>query len=162
MSKWFKMIVLVICLLVITGCSFGNGKEELKQNVVSAEFNDDGDIVIREDDITEEATFISYEVDGVTIGFIAVRGTDGKVRVAFNTCHSCGPAPNAYFIQEGEYFICQNCKNKIHVDKISEDVDDCSPRVIEEMTEEEGIITISKEYADTFKDDFENWNGPKV
>lgn len=162
------LILLVsIVILGINGCSSnskleGSVDDTQKQKVVKATLNDEGNIVINEDEITEIATFLSYEVDNITIGFIVVRGTDGKVRVAFNTCQSCSPSPNAYFVQKGEYFECQNCGNKFHVDQIGIEKGGCNPAPVEEMTKEDGIITISSEYVETYKENFENWNGPKA
>ncbi len=36
--------------------------------------------------ITSDVTFVNYDSNGVIIQFIVVRGTDGEVRIAFNTC----------------------------------------------------------------------------
>lgn len=161
MKKFLFVIFIIMCMFAITGCD-SKTTEKISQNTVKAMLNDDGNIVISEEEITEEATFINYEVDEITIGLIAVRGTDGIVRVAFNTCQSCSPSPNAYFIQEGEYFVCQNCETKFHVDDIGKKKGGCNPAPVEEMTSEDGVITISKEYVESYKEKFENWNGPKA
>lgn len=161
MKKVWIVLILSIGLLELTGCSNSNTAKE-KNTVSKVTLNGSGDIIIKEEDITNEATFLNYEIDEVQIGFIVVRGTDGKVRIAFNTCQTCNPSPNAYFIQKEEYFECQNCKNKFHVDKIGVEKGGCNPAPVEEMTQEDGVITLSAEYANTYKDNFENWNGPKV
>lgn len=155
MKKFINIVVCFVLIIFLVGC-------ESKEKIVKAKLNKEGNIVIEKKDIKEKATFISYEVDGVTIGFIVVRGTDGKVRVAFNTCQSCSPSPNAYFLQEGEYFQCQNCGNKFHVDEIGVSKGGCNPAPVEEMTEDDDTIIISSEYAKTYKEKFENWNGPKA
>lgn len=36
--------------------------------------------------ITSDVTFVNYDSKGVIIQFIVVCGTDGEVRIAFNTC----------------------------------------------------------------------------
>lgn len=160
MKKIWMLLFLGLGLLGLSGC--GN-KSELGENpVLKATLNENGDIVILEDSITSTATFLNYEDDGVQIGFLVVRGTDGVVRIAFNTCQSCSPSPNAYFIQKGEYFECQNCKNKFHIDKIGIEKGGCNPAPVEEMKEENGVITISSLYAKTYRSNFENWNGPKA
>ena len=155
MKKFINIVVCFVLIIFLVGC-------ESKEKIVKAKLNKEGNIVIEKKDIKEKATFISYEVDGVTIGFIVERGTDGKVRVAFNTCQSCSPSPNAYFLQEGEYFQCQNCGNKFHVDEIGVSKGGCNPAPVEEMTEDDDTIIISSEYAKTYKEKFENWNGPKA
>lgn len=163
MKKVLLLFLFVTSIFLITGCGNDTSREDkINNKVVEATLDIEGNIVIDESEITEEATFISYEVDGVTIGLISVRGTDGVVRVAFNTCQSCTPSPNAYFIQKWEYFECQNCGNKFHVDKIGIEKGGCNPAPVEEMHQENGMITISSSYAKTYLENFENWNGPKV
>ena len=83
------------------------------------------------------------------------------VRIAFNTCQACNPAPNAYFVQVGEYLQCQNCGNKFHIDKIGEEKGGCNPAPVEEKEETDNQIIIDKDYVATYKEKFENWNGPK-
>lgn len=161
MKKFILVLLIVINISILTGCN-DSSKNKNNENVIKATLNEDGDIIIDESEITEEATFLSYEIDGVTISFIVVRGTDGNVRVAFNTCQSCNPSPNAYFVQIGEYFECQNCGSRFHVDDIGVKRGGCNPAPVDELKAEDGFIIISKEYAKTYKDNFENWNGPKA
>ena len=167
LKKTLLIFLALIMILGNTGCSSNSNLEEndneiQEANVVRATLDSDGNIIIHEDEITETTNFIDYEIDGVTIGFLAVRASDGTVRVAFNTCQSCSPSPNAYFIQKGDYFECQNCKNKFHRDQIGIEKGGCNPAPVEEMTQENGIITISKDYVQTYKDNFKNWNGPMI
>lgn len=163
MKKIFFVFLAIFTFLIMTGCTNEEMDiDKVEQKVEKVALNEDGDIVIDENKISEEATFLSYELDGVSIGFIAVRGTDKIVRMAFNTCQSCSPSPNAYFIQREEYLECQNCGSIFHVDDIGIKSGGCNPAPIEEMNEGDGIITISSEYAKIYKDNFENWNGPKA
>ena len=163
MKKILFILVLLISVFGITSCSNDDGNKEVKTNnrVVMATLDEDGNIVIKKEQISETATFISYNADGIIVSFIAVRGTDGRVRIAFNTCQSCSPSPSAYFVQIGEYFECQNCGNRFHVDKIGEESGGCNPAPVEEKEEDDETIIISAEYARTYKDNFRNWNGPK-
>ena len=159
-----RKVLLLFCILAScllwTGCSQKETIPVTENQFIEAKTNGFGDIVIETDDITEIATFVNYEVDGVTIQFIVVRASDGTVRIAFNTCQSCTPSPNAYFVQEGNYFVCQNCQTKFLIDEIGLKKGGCNPAPVEEKTESDGVITIPKDYADSMKDNFENWNGP--
>lgn len=159
MKKSLIIFVLFIALLGLTGC--GNGNED-ETSVAIATLDDNGNIILNEEEITSSATFLNYEVDNVQIGFVVVRGTDGNVRIALNTCQVCNPSPNAYFIQVGEYLECQNCGNRFHIDKVGILRGGCNPAPVDEMTQEDGVITISGEYARTYIDNFKNWNGPKA
>lgn len=161
MKKRWIVFALFISIFSFTGC--GNSKTKiLEQSATKATLNENGDIIINEENITSNATFLNYEVDEIQIGFIVVRGTDGIVRVAFNTCQACNPSPDAYFIQKENYLECQNCGNRFHINKLGQEKGGCNPAPVEEMTQENGIITISSEYAKTYKEKFENWNGPKA
>ena len=166
MKKIFLMLVLLIgTFALVTGCGNEESKvreDRINNKVVKATIDKEGNIVIKKENISETATFISYNIDGVTISFIVVRGTDGKVRVAFNTCQSCSPSPKAYFIQKGDYFECQNCGNKFHVDKIGEQKGGCNPAPVEEKIEDDETIKIPTDYAKTFKENFRSWDGPKI
>ena len=108
MKKGKKILVYVLLALalVLSAC----GSSETASGVFrNAELDDNGDIVIREADISTDATFINYDVDGVTVQFIAVQDSGGVVRLGYNTCQSCSPSPRAYFAQDGDRLVCQNC-----------------------------------------------------
>jgi uncharacterized membrane protein len=161
MKKIFNILIFTMIVFFLTGC---NSQEKLtdqtSSNFISVEANNYGKIIIDTKNITSEATFVNYEVDGVIIQFVVVRGTDDIVRIAFNTCQACNPSPNAYFIQDGEYLQCQNCGNKFHIDQIGVEKGGCNPAPVEEKEEKENQIIIDKEYVESYKSKFENWNGP--
>lgn len=161
MKKVLILLVLFISIFSFSGCSNkGDNKEESENKFIKVEANDEGKIIINTKNITSDATFINYEIDDVIIQFVVVRGTDGVVRIAFNTCQACNPSPNAYFIQKGEYLVCQNCENMFHIDKIGEEKGGCNPAPVEEKEEINNQIILDKNYIDTYKSKFKNWNGP--
>lgn len=131
---------------------------EEKNNIISVN-PVDGKIEIDTTNITNDVTFVNYDSNGVIIQFIVVRGTDGVVRIAFNTCQACSPSPRAYFVQEGEYLKCENCASLFHIDKIGVEKDGCNPIVVEEKEQTDNKIIIKTEYVDTFRDKFVNWKG---
>lgn len=147
-----KKIFLILCItLLFTGCN------SQKNKIVNV--NVKQDLIIDKDDITETATFYNYEVDGVVIQLFAVKATDGSIRILFNTCSSCNPAPNSYFIQKGKYFICGNCKNKYTADEIGlKETHGCSPVPVLDKKEKNGKITISWELIEKQKDKFKKIN----
>lgn len=161
MKKLMIIIILFTSIFSLTGCENNKTNEKLNNKFIKVEANSEGKIVIDTKEITKTATFINYEVDSVTIQFIVVRGTDNIVRIALNTCGSCNPSPNAYFIQKGEYLECQNCGTKIHINKIDDKKGGCTPIPITEKEEVDNQIILDKVYVETYKEKFENWNGPK-
>lgn len=64
-----------------------------------------------------------------------------------------------YFIQEGDYLVCQTCGNKFHIDEVGDSSGGCNPTPVEEKEEKDGKIIIPKEYVSSFKEKFENWEG---
>lgn len=158
MRKISYLVFILILVLTVNGCST-KAKEVKKQEenkYITVKANIDNNIVLDTNKITSTATFVNYDDDGIIIQFILVRGTDNKVRIALNTCQVCNPSPKAYFIQEGEYLVCQNCETKFHINKIGIEKGGCNPTPIEEKQEEDNKIIISKNYIDTFKSKFKN------
>lgn len=153
-------VILVLNIFIVAGCK----KDDQKQNwkVVEATLNEDGNIIVEKNEITDEVTYISYKVDGVIIGLLAVKDSNSNVRVVINTCQSCGGSPNAYFIQIDNKIQCQNCGNIFQIDDLGDlKGGGCNPIAIEDMKETEDQIIIGVEQLKNLKDKFENWNGPK-
>ena len=46
-------------------------------------------LVIKTDDLSEDAEFYPIEVDGTEMEVIAVKDAEGPIRTAFNTCQIC-------------------------------------------------------------------------
>ena len=175
MKKISLILVIFVSFFILTGCTNESKKEEIKDSkvpaglkevtgkIVKAELDSDGNIVINEEEITEEAIYISYEYEGVTIGLIAVRDSEGKVIVVVNTCQSCGGSPYAYFVKVGNKIQCQNCGNLFAIDDLDNlTPDGCNPIGIEDRKDEDGKIIIGTEQLKNLKIKFENWKGPKA
>lgn len=175
MKKISLILVIFVSFFILTGCTNESKKEEIKDpnapaglkkitgKIVKANLDNDGNIIINEDEITEEVVYISYEYEGVTIGLIAVRNSEGKVIVVVNTCQSCGGSPYAYFVQVGNKIQCQNCGNLFAIDDLDNlTPDGCNPIGIEERTDKDGKITIGTKQLKQLKNKFENWKGPKA
>ena len=173
MKKICLVLTIFISIFIPTGCSnkkdevnYSKAPNDLKEvtgKIVKATLDDDGNIVINENEITEDVVYIGYEFEGVTIGLIAVRNSEGKVIVVINTCQSCGGSPYAYFVQTGKSIQCQNCGNYFAIDDLDNlTKDGCNPIEIEERTDIDGKIIIGTEQLNNLKNKFENWEGPKV
>lgn len=174
MKRIVIVLVFLICIISLTGCSNENKKEtedsnapaglkEITGKIVKATLDNGGNIVIKDNEITEDVVYISYEFEGVTIGLLAVRNSEGKVIVVVNTCQSCGGSPYAYFVQVGDKIQCQNCGNLFTIDDLDNlTPDGCNPIGIEDRTDKDGKIIIGTEQLKGLKDKFENWKGPKA
>ncbi|HHW21876.1 MAG TPA: DUF2318 domain-containing protein [Clostridiaceae bacterium] len=120
----------------------------------------EGDIVITKSEITETVKFFPVKIGKITMEVMAVKASDGTIRTAFNTCQVCNGSPRAYFKQEGDSVICQNCGNIFSLDMIEVRRGGCNPVPIakDDKVEDEDTITISRELLEQNKDLFPvNW-----
>ena len=171
MKKVLILTTMFMCLFLVIGCSKTEDEKEYKKpvnlkevtgEIVKADLDKNHNIIINEDDIDENVRYISYEYEGVTIGLLAVRNSEGKVIVVVNTCQSCGGSPYAYFVQVGDKIQCQNCGNLFAIDDLDNlSTDGCNPIEIEEREDKDGKIIIGTKQLNKLKDKFENWEGPK-
>ena len=76
-------------LLLLSGCA---QKENSSSEAVSS-----GDLTVALDAINETPTFIDGNIDGQPMQVIAVRDSNGAVRLSYNTCQVCKGSPWAYF-----------------------------------------------------------------
>ena len=171
MKKVSFIIVLFLSFFMLTSCTSNETKKsdkpvnlkEITGDVVKAKLDKDGNILINKKDISYDATYISYDYEGVTIGLLAVKDSKGEMIVVVNTCQSCGGSPYAYFVQVGNQVQCQNCGNMFDIDGLHTlEPDGCNPIGIEERKDTEDTITISVKQLQKLKNKFINWEGPKA
>lgn len=150
--KFISFLFIFILLLFTQGCtssdndSLYNKREELVKDEVK----------IKVEEVNEIAKFYPVMVDDIKMEIIAVRATDGTVRIAFNACQVCADSGKGHYVQEGQYLICQNCGTKFSVDQIGLIKGGCNPAPIstEEKYEEEGFIIIPNETLQKYKELF--------
>lgn len=118
-----------------------------------------GNLVIPVDEVTETAQFFPAEVDGTEMEIIAVRDSDGNIRTAFNTCQVCYSSGRGYYVQQGDYLICQNCGNRFTVEQIETSSGGCNPYPIFEENKlvSEDSVVISYDYLKEAIGIFANW-----
>ncbi len=144
------IVVVVAALLIING-NKGNNAGSVPEG---------SDVVITKSDITETVTFIPTKVGKTNMEIMAVKASDGTIRTAFNTCQVCNGSPRAYYKQDGDMVICQNCGNQFSMDMIEEQRGGCNPVPIMEDEKIDGsdTITIPKDVIAQNKGLFtENW-----
>lgn len=169
-KKVASFVVFFISLFCFCGCSSTNDAnlkpaslKEITGDVVKATLNTEGNVVIDENSITTNATYIDYDVDGVSIGLLAVRDSNGNVKVVVNTCQSCGGAPYAYFVQVGNKIQCQNCGSMFDIDDLDNvSLGGCNPILLNSIQEKDGFLVIKSTELKELKSKFNNWEGPKA
>ncbi|MCD7841457.1 MAG: DUF2318 domain-containing protein [Lachnospiraceae bacterium] len=153
------VVVAAVAAVAVSRLGGSSGKEQTASNASSSDALTNGAVVIDTGEIGETASYYDYDADGTTVEVLAVTASDGSVRLALNTCQVCQGSPYAYFVQEGDSFICQNCGNAFSRDDIGLEAGGCNPVPVTEDNYEEsdGLITISSDFLDEYKDSFANW-----
>ncbi|GAE88639.1 DUF2318 domain-containing protein [Acetivibrio straminisolvens] len=119
-----------------------------------------GDLIIPKSEITENVKFYPYNADGTKLEVLAVKASDGSIRTAFNTCQVCNGSPRAYFKQQADLLVCQNCGNSFRMDMVEQERGGCNPVPItkEEKTDDGSNIIISRDFILQNKELFpSNW-----
>lgn len=135
---------------------FGSNDDTAVSSFSEAE---NGDLVIRSEDIGAQASFFAYDAGGTTVEIFAVRASDGTVRLALNTCQVCNGSPYSYFVQEGDDFVCQNCRNRFASTQVGLVSGGCNPVPITDSvcTKQDGIITVPASFLEDSASLFRNW-----
>lgn len=155
----------VICIAVVllinrNGNSNGNG--DIGREISGAVTISSGEsLVIPTADITTDASFFPVEVDGTRMEIIAVKDSEGNIRTAFNTCQICYDSGRGYYVQSGNYLVCQNCGNRFSMDQVEIESGGCNPWPIfaENKTVTADEISISYDFLVEAQGIFANWKG---
>ncbi|MBT4804919.1 DUF2318 domain-containing protein [Candidatus Woesearchaeota archaeon] len=102
--------LILITALFIFGCS---GNESSSKEPATTTVNA-GLVEIPLNSITDKVQKFDYNAKGVTVTYFAVRGSDGKVRTAFDACDVCGG--NKGYEQQGTDIACINCGKVFKID----------------------------------------------
>lgn len=118
-------------------------------------------LVIPTADITTDASFFPVEVDGTRMEVIAVKDSEGNIRTAFNTCQICYDSGRGYYVQSGNYLVCQNCGNRFSMDQVEIESGGCNPWPIlaENKTVTADEISVSYDFLVEAQGIFANWKG---
>ena len=154
--------IVFVCFIKIIFSLFDSVVFSITGSIEYANLDSDGNIVIIDEEITEQPTYLSYVYDNVTIGLLAIRNSKGKVAVVVNTCRFWTKPSNSYFVLKGKKLKSTTCNIKIPIDKIDVPNDDsCYPILIEDRKDVDGKIIIGTEQLKGLTSRFEHWNGPK-
>jgi len=76
------------------------------------------------------AHFFYYTARGRDIRFFVLKSSDGVIRAAFDACDVCYREKKGYS-QEGDFMICNNCRNRFPSTKINVLKGGCNPAPLE-------------------------------
>jgi uncharacterized membrane protein len=148
-------IVLILAVFLIVN-NLGGG------NKTSSDVAPDNskDLVIPKAEITDTAKFYPLNAGGTKLEILAIKASDGTIRTAFNTCQVCNGSAKAYYKQDGDVLVCQNCGNRFKADMVEQERGGCNPvPIMQQDKKDDGAnIVISKDFIEQNKSLFtDNW-----
>lgn len=144
----------VILMTAVLFAVLGSGTQLGSSNITEA-----ADLTISKTDVSEKAVFYDYQADDTQMEVLAVKASDGTIRTAFNTCQVCFGSGRAYYVQEENELVCQNCGNRFELDQVEIQRGGCNPIPIlaENKVDNGDSIVISGDYLKENKELFTNW-----
>ena len=85
----------------------------------------DGYLAIPIADLSQTASFYKADLDGTEVELVALKDSKGNLRTAFNACQVCYSSGRGYYVQDGDYLVCQNCGNSFTIDQVGIASGDC-------------------------------------
>ena len=113
-------------------------------------------VKVQASELSEQVTFVDYDSNGTTVEVMLVKTSDGVIRGALNTCQVCNGSPYAYFEQQGDKVICQNCHNQFSLTDIGVSHGGCNPVPID-FKEQDGYVVIDTAILDENASRFIGW-----
>lgn len=147
------IIILALAICLLTACASSGGE------YTTVKADDSGTVTIPAQDITEQARFYNYAVDGVTVQLVALRDEDGDAHIAFNTCQNCSPSPKAFYSQNGDVLQCNNCGFTFEPDEVGITHGGCNPWPIEGVKISNSEIVVPVSSIEGMKKPFSTWHG---
>ena len=152
LRRYGLLMLLLLSALLLAAC--GSKTDSEPEQTASA-----AGLTLDAKALTGEPTFIDVEQDGTAMQLIARKDDSGAVRLAFNTCQSCGGSPYAWFEDLGDGNLqCQNCGLTFPLDTVdTEKAQGCNPVTITDFTVEDDTVTVPETLLKANVERFANW-----
>ena len=152
LRKYGLPLLLLLTALLLTVCA-------AKSNAATEQNPAATGMTIDAGTLTGEPTFIDVEQDGTAMQLIARKDDAGNVRLAFNTCQSCGGPPYAWFEDLGDGTLqYQNCGLIFPLDTVgAEAAQGLNPVTITDYTVDGDTVTVPQAVLQANAERFSNW-----
>ena len=86
------------------------------------------------------AHFYKFTEGGKEIGFFIIKGADGALHTAFDSCDVCFREKKGYF-QQGDFMVCKNCNQRFATTRIGPHaVGGCNPSYLASSTDGSNVV----------------------
>ena len=145
------LMIFPLFLLLLTACG--------SKQTSAKEIPQDGALEIPVSELSEKIQIYSFTVDGLNMEVLAAKDADGTVRTAFNTCQVCNGSRKAYFKEEGDHVVCQNCGNSFGKEDVGVLSGGCNPYPIfaEDREDTAETVEISYDFLKSAEGLFARW-----
>ena len=124
-------------------------------NLPLANYEVNNQFVIPISELTKDVKFFSLDDRGTDIEILTAIDKNGNPKATLNTCQNCMGSPKAYFIQEGDSVVCQNCGIGHKIETLGTAKRGCNPIPIDSLAIDGENISFEKSEllasADLFK-----------
>ena len=153
-AKWSMLLFLLSAVLMLAGCA-GGAEVTADANVGETQLV----LTFSAAALSREPVFVDWTQDGTAMQLIARRDETSTVRLAFNTCQSCGGSPYAWFEYLGSNTLqCQNCGLTFPLDAVgTSKAAGCNPVTITEFTVLGDTVTVPQSVLADNAYRFANW-----
>lgn len=154
------VIIAAVVLIVVPKSGSTVWENETKSNLAAnnAAQTSDDHVEILASQLSEDKISLFSVADNSKVELIAIKGADGKAKVALATCQSCNGSPGAYYTQKGNELQCNNCGLTFPLSVIGEEGSGCHPIMLDDtkVTETSDGILIDREYLLSLEPLFKN------
>lgn len=150
MINSIKKFVLPVLAVVVIIIIFIMSNKETKVETTSpkslslANYEVGDSFVIPISELKNDVKFYSLNYNGANVEILAAIDKNGNPKVTLNTCQNCMGSPKAFFVQEGDSVVCQNCGIGHQIETIGTAKRGCNPIPIDSLVIDDKNISFDK------------------
>lgn len=150
MINSIKKFVLPVVAVVVIIIVFIMSNKETKVETTSpkslslANYEVGDSFVIPISELKNDVKFYSLNYNGANVEILAAIDKNGNPKVTLNTCQNCMGSPKAFFVQEVDSVVCQNCGIGHQIETIGTAKRGCNPIPIDSLVIDDKNISFDK------------------
>lgn len=150
MIKSIKKFVLPVVAVVVIIVVFILSNRETKVETINpkslslANYEVGNSFVIPISELKNDIKFYSLNYNGADVEILAAIDKNGNPKVTLNTCQNCMGSPKAFFVQEGDSVVRQNCGIGHQIETIGTAKRGCNPIPIDSLVIDDKNISFDK------------------